>query len=55
MAYHRHPGSDPFLGLDRNSDSDTDSEAEAFVLREEDLLILAARNEDDVSHLEVST
>ncbi|KAI3427937.1 hypothetical protein D9Q98_006327 [Chlorella vulgaris] len=53
MAYHRHPGSDPFLGLDRNSDSDTDSEAEAFVLREEDLLILAARNEDDVSHLEV--
>lgn len=52
-AYFRDPTADPFL--QRNSDSDTDSEAEAFRLHPEDLLILAARNEDDVSHLEVSS
>lgn len=46
-----NPADDPLL--QRNSDSDTDSEAEAFRIRDDDLLILAARNEDDVSHLEV--
>ena len=58
MSYHRDPAADPFLrsaagagGSD--SDSDDDSEADAFRLRDDDLLVLAARNEDDVSHLEV--
>ncbi len=46
-----NPADDPLL--QRNSDSDTDSEDEAFRIRDDDLLILAARNEDDVSHLEV--
>ena len=61
MSYHRDPTADPYLlrgaaGGGRgaaDSDSDTDSEADAFRLRDDDLLILAARNEDDVSHLEV--
>lgn len=51
MAFYRDPTADPLLA--GNSDSDTDSEAEAFRLRPDDLLILAARNEDDLSHLEV--
>ena len=65
MSYHRDPTADPYLMRSAapgrgtrstrgdDSDSDTDSEADAFRLREDDLLILAARNEDDVSHLEV--
>lgn len=51
MAFYKDPAADPLLG--GNSDSDTDSEAEAWRLRPDDLLILAARNEDDLSHLEV--
>ncbi|KAL4444359.1 hypothetical protein ABPG75_012096 [Micractinium tetrahymenae] len=51
MAFYRDPSADPLLA--GNSDSDTDSEGEAFRLRPDDLLILAARNEDDLSHLEV--
>ena len=32
---------------------DEDSEAEDFEIRGDDYILLAARNEDDVSHLEV--
>lgn len=53
MGYHRNPEGDPFLSRGGASDSDTDSEGEALRLRETDLLILAARNDEDVSHLEV--
>ncbi len=57
MSYHRDPASDPLLkaggGGGSDDDSDDDSEADAWRLRPEDLIILAARNEDDVSHLEV--
>ena len=52
MSYHRDPTADPYL-QEADSDADTDSEAEAWRIRDSDLLILAARNEDDVSHLEV--
>mmetsp|Transcript_14770 Transcript_14770/g.41589 ORF Transcript_14770/g.41589 Transcript_14770/m.41589 type:complete len:507 (+) Transcript_14770:285-1805(+) len=40
---------DPYLQLD----SDEDSEIEDFNIRDSDLLILAARNEEDVSSMEV--
>ena len=48
MAYHARPEDDPFI----TDPGDSDSEADDFVLKMSDLLILAARNEDDVSHLE---
>ena len=51
-AFYRDPRADPLLG-GAGSDSDSDSEGDAFRLRDDDLLVLAARNEDDVSHLEV--
>lgn len=43
------PKKDPYLKLD----SDEDSEIEDFNIRDSDLLILAARNDEDVSTLEV--
>jgi periodic tryptophan protein 1 len=49
MAYHSRPEDDPFITQHEDSDSDR----EDFLLKMSDLLILAARNEDDVSHLEV--
>lgn len=53
-AFFRDPTADPLLRGGGGSDSeDGDSEAEAWRLRPDDLLVLAARNEDDVSHLEV--
>jgi periodic tryptophan protein 1 len=62
MAYHRNPEDDPYLrkgsgGADASGasddDDDDDTEAEDLRLRESDLLIMAARNEEDISHLEV--
>jgi len=41
---------DPYLQL---GDSEDGSEAEDMTFRDTDLVILGARNEDDVSHLEV--
>jgi hypothetical protein len=41
---------DPYVTL---KDDDDDSEAQDFTLKASDLIILAARNEDDVSNLEV--
>lgn len=38
---------------DEDNDSDIDSEEDDILIRDDDLLILAARNEDDVSHLEM--
>jgi periodic tryptophan protein 1 len=50
MAYHLRPEDDPYI----TQHDDSDSEKDDFVLKGTDRLILAARNEDDVSHLEVS-
>lgn len=41
---------DPYITLQEHAAA---SDAEDDMLRESDLIILAARNEDDVSHLEV--
>ncbi len=49
MAYHSRPEDDPYITVHEDSDSEKDD----FVLKGTDRLILAARNEDDVSHLEV--
>ena len=49
MAYYSRPEDDPYITVHEDSDSEKDD----FVLKLSDLLILAARNEDDVSHLEV--
>lgn len=49
MAYHSRPEEDPYITVHEDSDSDKDD----FVLKGTDRLILTARNEDDVSHLEV--
>ena len=56
MAFHRNPEDDPYLRQaagQADGDDDSASEAEDLRLHENDLLILAARNEDDVSYLEV--
>ena len=52
MAFHRNPADDPYL-TKHGSDSDSDSESEDLRIRDSDLLILAARNEEDMSHLEM--
>ena len=57
-AYYRGSREDPYLkgggAEDPAEDSDDDaSERDELHLRPSDLLILSARNEDDVSHLEV--
>lgn len=49
MVYHSRPEDDPYITQQGDSDSDRGD----FVLKGTDRLILAARNEDDVSHLEV--
>ena len=48
MAYHSRAEDDPYLDKEIS-----DSDDEELVLKKSDFLILAARNEDDVSHLEV--
>ncbi|KAK9820102.1 hypothetical protein WJX72_006156 [[Myrmecia] bisecta] len=55
MAYYRDNDQDPYITLGdqaagRHEDSEED---EDFALKPTDFLILTARNEDDVSHLEV--
>ena len=51
MAYYRTNDEDPYIKL--AAVKDVDSEADDFEIKGDDFLILAARNEDDVSHLEV--
>ena len=51
MAYYDTNREDPYIQL--AAVKDADSEAEDFEIRGDDYLLLAARNEDDVSHLEV--
>lgn len=48
MAYYSRAEDDPYLA------KASDSEDEEVNLKKSDFLILAARNEDDVSHLEAS-
>lgn len=48
MAFYANPEEDPFL-----QKADDDSESEDLLLKESDLLIMAARNEEDISNLEV--
>ena len=54
MSYYRSNHEDPYITLNA-VDKASDSEAEDDELRESDFVILSARNEDDVSHLEVSS
>lgn len=49
MAFYANPEDDPYL----NANGGEDSEDEELEYRESDLLIAAARNEEDVSHLEI--
>jgi len=51
MAYYGADQEDPYIQL--SAVKDEDSEAEDFEIRGDDYILLAARNEDDVSHLEV--
>lgn len=51
MAYYGADQEDPYIQL--AAVKDADSEAEDFEIKGDDYLLLAARNEDDVSHLEV--
>jgi periodic tryptophan protein 1 len=48
MAFYADPSDDPYLSKDGQSDSEDEIE-----YRETDLLIAAARNEEDISHLEI--
>lgn len=51
MAYYGANEEDPYIQL--AAVEDADSEAEDYQIRGDDYILLAARNEDDVSHLEV--
>lgn len=51
MAFYRSNALDPYITEPGNEDDD--SEADDYAYKPEDLLILAAKNEDDVSHLEI--
>lgn len=53
MAFHRNPAEDPYLTKHGSDSESDDSEAEDLRIRDNDLLILAARNDEDVSHLEM--
>ena len=52
MSYYKSNLEDPYITLN-TVDRASDSEAADDELRETDYVILTARNEDDVSHLEV--
>lgn len=52
MSYYKSNVEDPYITLDATAEH-SESDAEDNELRETDFIILAARNEDDVSHLEV--
>lgn len=49
MAYYANPDDDPYL----NRQDGDDSEDDELEYKESDLLIAAARNEEDISHLEI--
>lgn len=49
MAFYNTNDEDPYITLKDDSDSEVDD----FTIRETDLLLLSARNEDDVSNIEV--
>lgn len=51
MAYYGANEEDPYIQL--AGVEDADSEAEDYQISSDDFVLLAARNEDDVSHLEV--
>ena len=57
MAFHRNPEEDPYLLRSRDGDDsdgeDSMSEADDLRIRGTDLLILAARNDEDISNLEL--
>ena len=50
LSYYRSNNQDPNITQHGGED---DSEAEDFVVKADDFVILAARNEDEVSHIEV--
>lgn len=52
MAYYANNEDDPYIKL--AAVEDADSEEDDFEIRGDDFLLLAARTEDEVSHLEVS-
>ena len=52
MAYYGADEEDPYIQL--AAAKDADSEADDMEIRGDDFILLAARNEDDVSHLEVN-
>lgn len=57
LAYHADPVEDPYLNSNgkviADGSDDSDSELEDLRLKDSDLLILSARNEDDLSHLDI--
>ena len=52
LSYYRSNNQDPNITQHGGED---DSEAEDFAVKADDFVILAARNEDEVSHIEVQT
>lgn len=52
LSYYRSNHQDPNISHQGGED---DSEAEDFEVQASDFVILAARNEDEVSHIEVSS
>lgn len=52
LAYYANNAADPYIKLAAAADALDDSEKDDFEIRGDDFLLLAAKNEDDVSHLE---
>ena len=52
LSYYKSNHQDPNIS---NQGGEDDSEAEDFEVTASDFVILAARNEDEVSHIEVSS
>lgn len=52
QAYYADPSADPYMA-EAGSDTESEGEEAADVLKDTDVLIMAARNEDEVSNLEV--
>ena len=50
MAYYADPNDDPYLNKGKGGESESEDE---LAYKETDLLIAAARNEEDISHLEI--
>lgn len=53
MAFYANPKDDPYLKKRVDGSDASDTESEDDRLRESDLLIMAARNEEDISHLDI--